>query len=170
MAWARLLAGGLLALVGIACVLAGVSGPKIGLVGLGAAAVFVATVLLVPLAARPARRCAGTSAARGVRHARAGLGRENSMRNPSRTAQTAAALMIGIALVSTIGVLGASLSSSATDQIDSAVHADYIVTSSGGFSRYGTGERRAAPRGDGDDHRVPRAVRVPRRAVELWRL
>ena len=38
------------------------------------------------------------------------LGRENSMRNPRRTAQTAGALMIGIALVSTIAVLGASLS------------------------------------------------------------
>jgi putative ABC transport system permease protein len=63
------------------------------------------------------------------------LGRENSMRSPRRTAQTAAALMIGIALVSTIGVLGASLSRSATDQVDSAVNADYLITGSGGFSR-----------------------------------
>ena len=63
------------------------------------------------------------------------LGRENSMRNPRRTAQTAAALMIGLALVSTIAVLGASLSTSAANEVDSAVNADYIVTGSGGFSR-----------------------------------
>jgi putative ABC transport system permease protein len=127
-------AGGVLALVGIAAVLAGVSGPKIGLVGLGAAAVFAATVLLVPLAARPLAGLLGRPLS-AVFGTPGRLGRENSMRNPRRTAQTAAALMIGIALVSTIGVLGASLSKSATDQIDSAVRADYLVTSSGGFSR-----------------------------------
>ncbi len=57
------------------------------------------------------------------------------MRNPRRTAQTAAALMIGMALVSTIAVLGASLSTSAANEVDSAVNADYVVTGSGAFSR-----------------------------------
>ena len=130
----RLWAGGALALVGIAAMLDGVGGPKIGLVGIGAAAVFVATVLLVPLAARPLAGVLGRPL-RAVFGTPGRLGRENAMRNPRRTAQTAAALMIGIALVSTIGVLGASLSKSATDQIDSAVRADYLITSSGGFSR-----------------------------------
>jgi putative ABC transport system permease protein len=130
----RLWAGGVLALLGIVAVLAGVSGPKIGLVGIGAAAVFVATVLLVPLAARPMAGMLGRPL-RAMFGTPGRLGRENSMRNPRRTAQTAAALMIGIALVSTIGVLGASLTKSASDQIDSAVRADYLITSSGGFSR-----------------------------------
>jgi putative ABC transport system permease protein len=130
----RLWAGGVLALAGIAAVLAGVSRPKIGLVGVGAAAVFLATVLLVPLAARPLAGILGRPL-RAVFGTPGRLGRENSMRNPRRTAQTAAALMIGIALVSTIGVLGASLSKSASDQVDSAVRADYLITSSGGFSR-----------------------------------
>jgi putative ABC transport system permease protein len=130
----RLWTGGVIALVGLVAVLAGVSGPKIGLVGLGAAAVFVATVLLVPLAARPLAGLLGRPL-RAAFGTPGRLGRENSMRNPRRTAQTAAALMIGIALVSTIGVLGASLSKSAIDQIDSAVRADYLITSSGGFSR-----------------------------------
>ena len=58
------------------------------------------------------------------------------MRNPRRTAQTAAALMIGLALVSTIAVLGASLSTSAKNSVDSAVSADYIDRrGSGGFSK-----------------------------------
>lgn len=55
------------------------------------------------------------------------------MRSPRRTAQTAAALMIGLALVSTIAVLGSSISTSVTDGVDSAIRADYLVTGSGGF-------------------------------------
>jgi putative ABC transport system permease protein len=66
------------------------------------------------------------------------LGRENSMRSPRRTAQTASALMVGLALVSTITVFGASLSKSATSSVDNAVSADYIITATGsgvgGFS------------------------------------
>ncbi len=54
---------------------------------------------------------------------------------PASTAQTAAALMIGMAFVSTIAVLGASLSTSAKHSVDSAVSADYLITGSGGFSR-----------------------------------
>jgi len=60
------------------------------------------------------------------------------MRSPRRTAQTSSALMVGLALVATIAVFGASLSRSATSSVDLAVSADYIVTpiSSGavGFS------------------------------------
>ena len=53
------------------------------------------------------------------------------MRSPRRTAQTASALMVGLALVSAIAVFGASLSKSATSSVDQAISADYIVTSSG---------------------------------------
>ncbi len=60
------------------------------------------------------------------------------MRSPRRTAQTSAALMVGLALVSTIAVFGASLSKSATSSVDNAISADYIITNSGtgpgGFS------------------------------------
>ena len=52
------------------------------------------------------------------------------MRSPRRTAQTASALMVGLALVSTIAVFGASLSRSATSSVDQAISADYIITSS----------------------------------------
>jgi len=52
------------------------------------------------------------------------------MRSPRRTAQTSAALMVGLALVSTIAVFGASLSKSATSSVDEAISADYIITAS----------------------------------------
>jgi putative ABC transport system permease protein len=68
------------------------------------------------------------------------LGRENSMRSPRRTAQTASALMVGLALVSAIAVFGASLSKSATQSIDKAINADLIVlaTNNMGSGTFGT--------------------------------
>jgi putative ABC transport system permease protein len=130
----RVAAGLVIALLGVVAVVAGVAGPALPLVGLGALAVFAATSLLVPALARPLSSVLGRPLARlfGI----AGrLGRENSMRNPRRTAQTAAALMIGIALVSTIAVVGTSFSASAKAQVDSAISADYIVSGNGGFSK-----------------------------------
>ncbi len=53
------------------------------------------------------------------------------MRSPRRTAQTASALMIGLALVAAISVFGASLSKSATSSVDQAISADLIVTPTG---------------------------------------
>jgi putative ABC transport system permease protein len=122
------------ALLGLVAVVAGLAQPATALVGVGALAVFVAAGMLVPVLARPLSGALGRPLAR-VFGIAGRLGRENSMRNPRRTAQTAAALMIGIALVSTIAVLGASLSASAKAQVDSAVSADYIVSGQGGFSK-----------------------------------
>ncbi len=130
----RVIGGTAVAVVGVIALLAGLIGPAIALVGLGALAVFVAAGMLVPIAARPLSSALGRplAAALGMPGR---LGRENSMRNPRRTAQTAAALMMGLALVSTIAVLGASLSTSAANSVDSAINANYLVTGSGGFSK-----------------------------------
>jgi len=68
---------------------------------------------------RPLARLLGTSGR---------LGRENSMRSPRRTAQTSSALMVGLALVSAIAVLAASLTRSATASVNNAISADLIVT------------------------------------------
>jgi hypothetical protein len=114
--------------------LAGVTQPAIVLVGLGALAAFVAAAMLLPIVARPLSSALGRPLA--VLLGTPGkLGRENSIRNPRRTTQTAAALMIGIALVSAIAVLGASFSTSAKDNVESAISADYIVSGEGGFSQ-----------------------------------
>jgi putative ABC transport system permease protein len=57
------------------------------------------------------------------------LAGENALRDPRRTGATASALMIGLALVSLIGVLAASLNSSVDDQVDNEFSADYVVQS-----------------------------------------
>ncbi|WP_327135602.1 FtsX-like permease family protein [Streptomyces sp. NBC_01343] len=60
------------------------------------------------------------------------LAERNALRNPRRTGATAAALMIGLALVACLSVVGSSMVASATDELDKSVGADYIVQSQTG--------------------------------------
>lgn len=70
------------------------------------------------------------------------LARQNSTRNPGRTAATAAALMIGLALVTFVAVLGQGLRSSVTGTMNKQVQADYVVSSQNTFDPF------PAPAGD----------------------
>jgi putative ABC transport system permease protein len=130
----RVLGGAGAGSVGVIVLAAGLTGPAIALVGVGAAAVFIAGGMLVPIIARPLSSALGRPLA-SVLGPPGRLARENAMRSPRRTAQTAAALMIGLALVSTIAVLGASLSTSAANSVDTAINANYIISGKGGFSK-----------------------------------
>ncbi|MFJ9340083.1 ABC transporter permease [Streptomyces sp. NPDC101733] len=60
------------------------------------------------------------------------LAERNALRNPRRTGATAAALMIGLALVACLSVVGSSMVASATDELDKSVGADYIIASETG--------------------------------------
>lgn len=64
------------------------------------------------------------------------LARENSTRSPERTAATAAALMIGLALVTFVASLGQGLRTSISNSISEQVAADFVVRSQSfaGFS------------------------------------
>jgi putative ABC transport system permease protein len=64
------------------------------------------------------------------------LAKENSRRNPGRTASTAAALMIGIALVTFVAVLASGMKSSNSDAIKQQVKAEYVLTAQDGFSPF----------------------------------
>ncbi|MGO9028191.1 MAG: ABC transporter permease [Acidimicrobiales bacterium] len=131
----RITIGSVIAALGVVTLLAGLTRPAIQLVGVGAVAIFLGIGMLAPIVARPMSSVLGRPLA-GLLGISGKLGRENSMRSPRRTAQTSSALMVGLALVSTMAVFGASLSKSATSSVDNAVSADYIITSSaiGGFS------------------------------------
>ncbi|MHB1519219.1 MAG: ABC transporter permease [Acidimicrobiales bacterium] len=134
----RFVIGLVFAALGALALAIGLTRPAIQLVGVGALAVFIGIGMLAPLVARPVASVLGRplAAALGIPGR---LGRENSMRSPRRTAQTSAALMVGLALVSTISVFGASVSKSATSSVDQAVRANYIVTTAGnGPGRFGT--------------------------------
>jgi putative ABC transport system permease protein len=58
----------------------------------------------------------------------------NALRNPARTASTAAALMIGLALVTLVAVLAAGLKSSFESAVKKQFNADYALTSQNGFT------------------------------------
>ena len=96
-------------------------------VGIGVALTFVGVAMLTPLIARP------VAAGIGLPIRRTGvpgkLGRENSMRNPRRTAATASALMIGLGLVVFVAVFGASARASTTVVLERTLKADFILTS-----------------------------------------
>ena len=116
-------------LAGVVALAVGLTAPAIQLVGLGAVLIFIGVARLAPAVARPMASVLGRPLSR-VLGMSGRLGRENSMRSPRRTAQTASALMVGLALVSAIAVFGSSLSSSATQSIDNAINADIIISPS----------------------------------------
>jgi ABC-type antimicrobial peptide transport system permease subunit len=64
------------------------------------------------------------------------IARENARRNPGRTAATAAALMIGLALVTFVAVLANGMKASNRGAIEDQVLADYVVTSQDGFTPF----------------------------------
>jgi putative ABC transport system permease protein len=127
----RSLIGGALALVGALLIGVGLARPAISIVGVGAVGLFVGVAMLAPAFARPLSAAIGRPLAR-LLGAAGRLGRQNSMRSPRRTAQTASALMVGLALVSAISVYGASAKKSATSSIDNTVTASLIVTNGSG--------------------------------------
>jgi putative ABC transport system permease protein len=105
------------------------------LLGFGAIALFLGVALLASRLVKPLAAILGWPALRFGGMA-GELARENSIRNPSRTASTAAALMIGLALVTVVAVLGAALRDSTQGAVRDQVAADYVVTSQNGFDPF----------------------------------
>ncbi|HMC40658.1 MAG TPA: ABC transporter permease, partial [Acidimicrobiales bacterium] len=99
-------------------------------VGIGAGLTFIGIAMLAPFAVgpmvaflgRPLPTIAGVTGQ---------LGQENAARNPRRTAATASALMVGIALVAAIATLGQSAETSFSGLFDKSIKADYVLTASG---------------------------------------
>ena len=144
----RAIGGAVLTILGVASMALGLSGAgqPAALVGVGAAAVFIGIAILSPFVSRPVVRVIGAPLARAFRLP-GKLGRANASRNPRRTAATAAALMVGIAVVTTMSVLSSSLSSSLDTIVATSVGADFILTSSStaGFSSSAAAAARQVP-------------------------
>jgi putative ABC transport system permease protein len=102
-------------------------------VGIGAVALFLGVSMLAPKLVPPLVRILGWPATR-VGGAAGALARSNAARNPARTASTASALMIGLALVTMVGVLAAGLRSRFQNAVNELFVANYAVTSSDNFT------------------------------------
>ncbi|WP_243713450.1 FtsX-like permease family protein [Actinomadura sp. 6K520] len=129
----RIALGSLLTAIGAALIavgLAGAGGNPAVPVGAGAFGVFIGVAMLAPVISVPVLRLLGAPAAR-LLGAPGRLARQNALRNPRRTAATAAALMIGLALITTVNVLGATMRASIDEQINAQFGADYLVQAQG---------------------------------------
>ena len=93
---------------------------------MGVLTVFVGVNMTSPLFARPLARSLGAPLAR-IDGMPGHLARQNAARSPRRTSSTAAALMIGLALVVTVSVVADSLKSSVAKVLDEQANADWFV-------------------------------------------
>ncbi len=95
--------------------------------GIGGYALVIGAIVVSPLLARPFVRVLGAAMPRlGGKSGQ--LAQQNAMRSPRRTATTASALMIGLALVTGFSIIGASMKASVDSLIDETMQADYIVS------------------------------------------
>jgi putative ABC transport system permease protein len=107
-------------------------GKSMILVGLGALALFLGVIMIAGRLVRPLARFVGAPARRfGGTPGRLASG--NATRNTTRTATTAAALMIGLALVTLCATVFGGFGSATRSADEDAVSADYVVTSESGF-------------------------------------
>ena len=140
--WARfrLPAAIVLTLLGFAGLLAGLFVPNLGtgqvllyMLG-GALLIFIGIALLSVRLIGPLAWIIGWPATK-IGGAPGALARDNARRNPQRTASTASALMIGLALVTLVSILAAGIVSSFRGSVKEIWrNADYAITAQNNFS------------------------------------
>jgi putative ABC transport system permease protein len=97
----------------------------LGRAGLGALATLVGAVALGPVVARPASALLGSPLA--VFRGSGRLARRNAMRNPRRTSGSAAALMVGTAVVALFTTVGSSIKASVGDVVEQSFSGDLVI-------------------------------------------
>src|SRR5699024_1409559 len=129
----RTIIGLALLFLGVALAIAGAvwtdgsTGVRASLVGVGDLGVIVGFFLAGPALGLPIVPVFGKAVGPPF-DAFSALAPTNSNRNPRRTSATAFALTLGLALVTAIGMLGATMNSSIEDLMEYNVSADYILS------------------------------------------
>jgi putative ABC transport system permease protein len=108
------------------------TGPRLIALAVGVLGLFIGVAMVAPSVARPLASVLGRPAT-VVGGVAGDLARSNSMRNPGRTASTAAALMIGLALVTVVAVLAQGVKAQFETAVSEEFKADYALTSQNGF-------------------------------------
>ncbi|MBI4943956.1 MAG: ABC transporter permease [Actinobacteria bacterium] len=119
--------------VGVAALAWGVTRDDVAwpMAGFGAGFTVLGALVAAPITARPVVRVVASPFA-AVLGVVGRLARENALRVPRRTATTASALMIGLALISALGVVAQSTKASVSDIIGTEVKSDYVLSAGGG--------------------------------------
>ncbi|PNG18220.1 ABC transporter permease [Streptomyces cahuitamycinicus] len=130
---ARAVAGAIVGAAGAAalagCAVSRQTSSAASLLGLGVVLTLIATVIAGPLLVRPVIRVLG-AAFPALFGSIGRMSQRNALRNPRRTGATAAALMVGIALVGGMSVASESMTASFDRQIDKTLGADFVVQNS----------------------------------------
>lgn len=114
--------------VGVACVGAVAAGARTGLLGLGILGVFIGVIILGPVISRPVALFLGRPAAR-FRGVTGIMARQNSARNPKRTARTSSPVFIGVALVVAVTALASSIKGQIDNVFSEQFKGDFAVNS-----------------------------------------
>jgi putative ABC transport system permease protein len=143
------------AVIGLLALLYGLFGSGLGTtqiliwMGVGALLVFVGVALFSSHLVVPMAHALGWPATR-VGGAAGTLARDNAQRNPDRTASTAAALMIGLALVTLVATLAAGIIGTFNSAVDDLARGQfYAITAQNNFSSMPVSVARAAARAPG---------------------
>ncbi len=118
---------------GVAVVVVVIAGASNSWLGLGILGVFAGTIVLGPVLARPVALFLGrpAEATRGVTGQ---MARQNAARNPKRTSRTASPVLIGVALVTAVSALAASIKGQINDIFTDQFKGDYAIsTTAQGF-------------------------------------
>jgi putative ABC transport system permease protein len=152
----RAVIGAVLVVGGTALVLSAAlgSGDVLVQAAIGALTLIIGVIVLGPVAARPLSGLLGRPLP-SLRGVSGGLARQNAMRNPRRTAGTASALMVGVAVVTVFTVMAASVKATLDDEVSRSFGGDLVVTA-GGFSGSGLDPELARELDDLDE--VDRAI------------
>ncbi len=120
--------GAVLLVLGAGAVVAAVAPSDVGwgLFGLGAGLALIGVLVAAPLATRPVVRVVAAPFVATTRVV-GRIARENALRMPRRTATTASALLIGLALVSAVSVAAQSTKASVADLVENQLTADYVL-------------------------------------------
>src|SRR6476659_8481126 len=123
-----------IALVSLGSLASGLAtGPRLLAIGVGVLLLFFGVSLNASRVVRPLANLLGWPA-REIGGAPGILARDNASRNPSRTASTASALMIGLALVTFVAIFGQGLRSSFEGAVNELFVGDYALTSTNTFT------------------------------------
>jgi putative ABC transport system permease protein len=149
----RTIMGGVLLTLGALLVGVGLfgtnsAGTSFQLFGPGLVLLFIGVAMLSNRLIRPIASMVGWPIER-LRGVTGRLARENTLRNPSRTTTTAAALMIGVALVTFVATFASAISKSVDQAIDDSFAADLSLVNTDGFSRIPGGVAEAVKRVEG---------------------
>jgi putative ABC transport system permease protein len=97
--------------------------------GIGATLTFVGYLIFSPVAARPVGSALGAPI-RWLRGVAGGMAQRNAIRNPRRTANTAAALMVGVAVVTLFTIFAASIKTAIDTSVAGSFRGELVMSSS----------------------------------------